>query len=174
MSSNITYTHQELFKACHRLYRYHNGQLISLKSNQPVGHKDKDGYLRACVYMNHRRHYGQLLHRLIFLMHHGYLPEEIDHINHDITDNRIENLRAATRAQNNHNSMKPCKSGVKGVTQLASGNWQARIYTATGRVHIGVYSSKEEAASAYAAAANQYHGDFAFVQKQNPEQRSEG
>ena len=34
------------------------------------------------------------VHRLIFLLEHGYLPKEIDHINGDRQDNRLENLRS--------------------------------------------------------------------------------
>jgi len=40
------------------------------------------------------------VHRLIFLYHHGYMPDQIDHINRVKTDNRIENLRECTHSQN--------------------------------------------------------------------------
>ena len=57
-------------------------------------------------------------HRLIFLMHHGYLPKEIDHKDNDQLNNRIENLRPATRSQNCSNTGigKKNTSGVKGVS----------------------------------------------------------
>lgn len=56
-------------------------------------------------------------HRLIFLYHHGYIPTEIDHIDNNPLNNRIENLRPASRSENLRNTRKRVdnKSGYKGV-----------------------------------------------------------
>jgi hypothetical protein len=57
-------------------------------------------------------------HRIVWLWHNGYLPElEIDHINRDRSDNRIENLREVSRLCNSRNTRKKDsnKSGVTGV-----------------------------------------------------------
>lgn len=45
-------------------------------------------------------------HRLIWLMHHGSLDGEIDHINRDRADNRIENLRLCDRCTNQSNQVR--------------------------------------------------------------------
>ena len=56
-------------------------------------------------------------HRLVWAWHFGYLPAQLDHINGDRADNRIENLRPATTHENGHNrraSRNSC-TGVKGI-----------------------------------------------------------
>lgn len=56
-------------------------------------------------------------HQIIFLMHHGYLPKCIDHINQNKADNRIENLRDVTVSENGQNSKlsKRNTTGIKGI-----------------------------------------------------------
>jgi hypothetical protein len=100
-----------------------------------------------------------LAHRVVFAMHHGFMPEEIDHINGDRGDNRIENLRAASCTQNRRNSVsKAGASGVKGVCwKRDKGKWRARV---SGR-HLGYFSSKECAEGAVVAARSEMHGEFA-------------
>jgi len=57
-----------------------------------------------------------MVHKLIYLWHHGFVPEQLDHINRDTTDNRIENLRPADTANNaqNRRLFANNKSGCKG------------------------------------------------------------
>lgn len=66
-----------------------------------AGRKVKDGYLQTCV--NGVR---LLNHQIVFMMFHGFIPREIDHINKDVRDNRIENLRETTRSDNLKNRKK--------------------------------------------------------------------
>lgn len=55
-------------------------------------------------------------HRVIWKMHHGDDPHQIDHINGDRCDNRIENLRAASVGENNRASRRNTSAtGFKGV-----------------------------------------------------------
>lgn len=86
------------------------------KSNTKVGdvagNLRGDGYLQVTIDRQ-----GYLLHRTVFLYHHGYLPEnDLDHIDQDRTNNRIENLREVSRACNLRNTSNRCTntSGVKG------------------------------------------------------------
>lgn len=59
------------------------------------------------------RHWA--LHRIVFLLNHGYLPAQVDHINRDKSDNKIENLRASTPTENSFNAFRPNKTGIKGL-----------------------------------------------------------
>ena len=70
------------------------------------------------------------VHRLVYLIHHGYLPRMIDHINNDRSDNRIENLRQADDRQNAHNQSlrKDNSTGIKGVSwNNARKTWVVRV-----------------------------------------------
>lgn len=104
-----------------------------------------------------------LAHRLAWLHVHGEWPAgEIDHINLDGLDNRIGNLRLATREQNQRNVgiSKRNTSGAKGVSLHHNGKWRATIY-ADRSYYLGSFATVEEASAAYERAAAKYHGDFA-------------
>lgn len=113
-------------------------------------------------------------HRVVWEMHNGSIPHDrvIDHINGDGTDNRIENLRLATRAQNSMNRKinKNNSSGYKGVVE--SRNAQRNLCEKPWRVWMqinGKYYSKrgfataEEAASHYNKKAVEFYGEFASL-----------
>ena len=104
-----------------------------------------------------------LEHRLVFLWHHGYLPKQIDHINLNKTDNRIENLREANSSTNQMNVPVRVftKSGLKGVHwDQSRGKWMARIKINGKHVFLGRFDTPEEAYEARKAAQH-LHGEFA-------------
>jgi hypothetical protein len=118
-----------------------------------------DGYYQIAI---NKKLY--LTHRLVFLMHKGYLPEILDHINNDAGDNRIENLRAASRSQNAYNSKLASnnKSGYKGVFWLKKNKkWRASITFNKKAIHLGCFDNVEEAAEVVRKAREELHGDFA-------------
>ena len=87
---------------------------------------------------------------------------EIDHINNDPSDNRIENLREATSSQQKQNRRKGrmSKDLPKGVGfHKPTGKYRAYI----GNDHIGLFDSVEDAASAHNEAAIRIYGQFARV-----------
>ncbi len=100
------------------------------------------------------------LHRFLMSPEVG---EEVDHIDGDALNNRRANLRVCTPGQNKSNLPRPTTntSGVKGVVAYRSpGMWRAQIQVEKRVIHLGIFSSKVEAAAAYAAASRKYHGEF--------------
>jgi hypothetical protein len=103
-------------------------------------------------------------YRIIFVMFNGNFSEEIDHINGDPLDDRIENLRESTRGQNSMNSsLQERRIGeFKGVSLIKKNNkYKARLKLYGKEIHIGCFHSKEDAHKAYCEAARKYFGEFA-------------
>lgn len=139
------------------LFVYENGRLYWRKNGKLAGYVTPQGYVRV------GHNYGSTFaHRLIFVMHHGYLPEFIDHIDGNRLNNRIENLRAATRSQNQHNAKlrKDSVTGLKNVTRHRN-KWQVRIRLDNRLVHIGVFYDLEIAKFVASEYRDKYHGEFA-------------
>lgn len=124
-----------------------------------LGKIDREGYV--LIGMDRKRYRA---HRLIWMLVYGEDLGQLDpdHINRVKSDNRLLNLRKATRQQNSFNG--PARSnntsGIKGVG-ACKGKWRARIKIGSREVNLGVFTTKEAAADAYAQAARTYHGEFA-------------
>jgi len=108
-----------------------------------------------------------LAHRLAWLHVHGTMPKEIDHVDGDPTNNRLNNLRECSHAQNQKN-LKRAKhntSGFKGVHyHRGAGKWRARIQSDGKTKSLGLHQTPEAAHAAYCGAALELHGDFARFQ----------
>lgn len=117
------------------------------------------GYFVVSLYINGNP-YLYTVHRIIFLMHHGYMPVETDHIDGNRVNNNIENLRNVSRQENRRN-MKLAKnnsSGFTGVTfKPRSKIWEAYIGVNGKLTYLGSYKDKQEAIDAR-KKANIEHG----------------
>ena len=103
-------------------------------------------------------------HQIVYLMKNGFIPKEIDHINGNKIDNRIENLREVTRMQNMYNktAYKSNTSGSKNVSWKAKINkWQVAISYEGKRKYLGVFEDFEFAELVATEARNKYHGEYA-------------
>jgi len=147
------------------LFEYRDGNLFwkvnrgSVKKGQIAGTFANSGYLQICLY---RRFY--LTHRLIFLMHKGYLPSELDHIDGNKLNNCIENLRETTKSQNQLNKglMKNNVSGVKNVHWCKNSNkWRVLISVNGKQKDFGRFKDLEVAKETAITLRKQHHGDFA-------------
>jgi hypothetical protein len=119
-----------------------------------------DGYVM--IRIRGRLYYG---HRLAWLCMTGAWPtNEIDHIDLNPTNNRWNNLRAATCSQNQANRNKRANntSGLKGVVwHKQSEKWLARLVHNGKMTCVGYFDTKEQAAAAYADVVKQICGEFA-------------
>jgi hypothetical protein len=102
------------------------------------------------------------LHREIMKPRKGRV---IDHRNVNSLDNRRDNLRHATRAQNNYNRRKTRKKTTSrfiGIhLEKRDCNWKVQIRNQGKLIYIGRYDNEIDAARAYDCAALKYHGEFA-------------
>jgi len=149
-------------------FDYRDGNLWWKETRGCVKVGSKAGYVNT----NKRtgKQYGQVqfkgkiyfIHRLI-LAWHGYSLEpnqEVDHIDGNSLNNRIENLRPTSRKQNGENrkgANKNSKSGEKGVGLCKKARkWKARIRHNKKDIFLGYYVNKEDAIAARIAAEKKY------------------
>ena len=126
-------------------YDYKTGIFTSLKQrgSKKVGSVvgTKSIYIQTTI--DYNQYY---LHRLAWLYSYGYMPVEIDHINHDKHDNRLSNLREVNKSENGSN--RPLQSnnisGTHGVG-MHRGRWRARIMVNQKEITLYNGSDKNEA-----------------------------
>lgn len=97
---------------------------------------------------------GKLLraHRVVWFLVHGEWPDQVDHINGDRNDNRIENLRAATSQINNQN-----RTARGYILEKRTGKYRAQIKTRGVTTTLGYFATPEEARAAYLEAKKIHH-----------------
>lgn len=147
------------------LFEYKDGHLFwkisagSYKPGSRAGTCRTDGYrvvkIKSKVFLEHR---------LIYLLLKGSLPNMLDHIDNDRSNNLIENLRPCTEAENARNSHVNVNntSGVKGVTwDTQHGKWRAQLCIDGKSVFLGKFTDIKEAEIVVRAAREELHGEFA-------------
>ena len=147
----------------HELFEYRDGELLwrvsgnGRRIGMPAGSVNRDGYRR--IKINYKLY---AVHRLVWVMHGNDPVPFVDHINGDVLDNRIENLRAATHSQNcmNRRVRFDSKSGVKGVTWKKN-KWYTCVILDYKRHSAGSFDNKEEAIAALDNLRKELHGEFA-------------
>jgi hypothetical protein len=154
MGTRITYPSQEdLLKT----FRYEDGQLYWREQryrrdlSKPAGSKFRNGYLSVSWSRGGSRS-RLLVHRVVWIMHHGVVPQTIDHINRDRADNRLENLRDVSLSVNHMNRRDTHyrHSLPRGVT-MQKNKFKAQRRLNGEQVCIGVYDTAEKAFIAFVA-----------------------
>jgi len=131
-----------------------------IKIGDVAGTKHPDGYV--CITLSGKRY---LAHRLCWLYVYGEVPEnQIDHINCIRNDNRICNLRKATKAENSYNQKlrKNNTSGVKGATwSKKDKKWHAQFNFNNKIIFVGQFKNLQDAKHSIEQARLKYHGEYA-------------
>jgi hypothetical protein len=129
-----------------------------IRQTDIAGTIDNKGYRRIGIKGDKPGKYYRA-HRLAWLYMTGVWPEDqIDHINGDKDDNRWDNLRSASNAENMRN--RPAK-GYTFSPRHKTTPWCAQITHNGKNQYLGRYKTKREAEAAYRAAANELWGEFA-------------
>lgn len=147
------------------IFGYEDGQLIwtqkglKRKLGSPAGTINGNGRLQICL---NKKIY--LAHRLIWFWHHGNWPKkQIDHIDGNPLNNKIENLRDVSGFENHWNigKLSTNKTGLKGVSFVKkSGKYCAQIIANKKHHWLGLFENPEDAFEAYKKAANLLHKEY--------------
>lgn len=130
------------------------------KAGDVVGWLSAEGYRKAKIFG-----VTYTLHRLGWMMVNGGIADniDIDHINCNRADNRISNLRLATRGQNlrNEGLRKNNRTGVKGVNwHKKHGKYQVQVMLNRKKFHGGYFDSLSDAEIASTLLRDRLHGEF--------------
>jgi hypothetical protein len=121
---------------------YKDGLLFWKRNNKPAGTKGNTGYMKVQI-----NKISYSTHRLVWVLFNKEIPidKQIDHINRNRSDNRIENLRLATPSSNALN--KPCKisnTGIRGVSK--DRDYYKVSFTVNGKsIHVGNFKDLNKA-----------------------------
>ena len=151
---------------------YNNNYSVSNKGNVKNNNTERilkqtinrDGYHRLSLYVDRKQKTVEI-HRLVAI---AFIPNPenkpcVDHINNNKIDNNVNNLRWATRSENQHNHKlsKANTSGVKGVSyDKRKKKWKAQIKLDGISIHIGYFDTIEAAKQAGIKRANKAFGVF--------------
>jgi hypothetical protein len=110
-----------------------------VKAGQVVGCDNGRGYLKTC---------REYVHRLVWCYTFGYWPEQVDHINHDKGDNRLQNLREVSNSEN-HRNMGVQRNNTSGHTGVSwdkkHKKWEVNIKVSGKKKFLGYFSLLEDA-----------------------------
>tara|TARA_Y100000310_G_scaffold227435_1_gene229703 strand:- start:3006 stop:3506 length:501 start_codon:yes stop_codon:yes gene_type:complete len=116
----------------------------------PANGRDTEGYAVGYI-PKHLRELSNgkgkiAMHRLLI----NVLPSlEVDHINHDGTDNRRANLRVVTRSeqtQNRRGAQRNSITGVRGVSRLRHADfYEAYVHVNRRKHYLGIFKNLDDA-----------------------------
>jgi hypothetical protein len=148
------------------IFDYKNGEFYwkiipnrKIRINSKAGSISTNGYKYTKI---NNKIYS--IHRLIYIWHHGYCPKEIDHIDCNRLNNRIENLREATRFQNgaNQKTRKTNSSGYKNIHwSKKAKKWQVTMRIDGNMKYFGIFDDIELAELVATEARNKYKKEYA-------------
>jgi hypothetical protein len=138
--------------------KLHRGVVIG----KEAGYIDENGY--RVIGLEGQRYKR---HQIVFLLHRGYIPKEVDHRDKNRLNDRFSNLREVTHQQNccNKSARKNKTSKYIGVSlsvpKRGRTKWLAQINTNSKGYNLGRFETEEEAAEVYNNKALELFGEFA-------------
>ena len=140
---------------------HHANKMVGCKRTDPNGYQS---WVTGIVYKN--KLYNLRCSRIIFLLHNGYLTEEkdVDHIDKNSLNNKVENLRECTSSenQNNRNVQKNNISGYSGVSwHKATQKWRVVIRFNCKTYYFGSFKDKNQAIQVAKDARTKLHEKYA-------------
>ena len=140
----------ELFKEKGFRYEPESGNIYSHK-NKIVAGKTGAGYICCGINLN-----GKIIkvsgHQLAWYLSYNELPEYIDHIDKNRTNNRIDNLRSVTNQQNAFNT------SAKGYSyNKRDKKYESKIFINGKSIFLGYFLNEDDAKQAYLDAKKVYH-----------------
>lgn len=131
---------------------------------------DSLGYCRAKITYKGWSGYVSS-HRICFMLHYGWLPDVVDHINGNVQDNKASNLRASDEARNawNRKANSGTITGMKGVHVIRYSNgpnkggicgYCAKIGHNGAREYLGFFKDASSAAAAYKARETELREEY--------------
>lgn len=132
-----------------------NGEPVGCRA----GSQKSSGYRYLCIdYVIYAEH------NLAWFYMTGEWRTDQDHKNTHRHDNRWDNLRLATKSQNQMNTAdRPNKTGFRGVSRTLYGKYRAVIYKDGRKISLGSYPTPEEAHEVYKSKAKELFGEFVHV-----------
>ena len=150
----------------HDHFEYKDGDLFwkkplsnRVKVGQKAGTLKDNGYLVTRIDGNMMRN-----HKIVYMLFNDEIPELIDHIDGNKLNNRIENLRLASKIENAQNSKlrSDNSTGVKGLRWHSQRNkWNVRLVINKKEKSFGLFEDFELAELVAFEAREKYHGQFA-------------
>lgn len=172
--SKLYYISQEAISWILSSYKLDGDDLVWARDGKRRGVKAGDkvpayinssGYLTVKVNIKPRKTVP--LHRVKWLIAHGEWPNaDIDHINRDHLDNRLLNLRLATRSQNKMNTTKKSReNGLPLGVYYKNGKYCSTISIGRNKKFLGQFDTPEDAHAAWVHAGAELYGEFMPCQK---------
>lgn len=110
---------------------------------------------------------NHLVYKIIWLYVYGVWPSEIDHINGDVSDNRLSNLRTATSTHNHANAKPRNGNANRGITwDKYSMKWKVAIGPANNRIQKS-FRTYEEALAFAETKHKEIYGEFSFYNRRD-------
>lgn len=148
------------------IFKYNqDGSLTRLTQNNQ---HNKVGWLNSCGYIQVEvSGKNFMLHRIIYEMHNGTIPAglQIDHIDGNPLNNRIENLRLCNQIENRQNSKlsKNNTTGYRGILKTPNNKYQARLTVNGKKLYLGLFTTPEEAFNCVEQKRKELYGEFAVL-----------